>query len=760
MDSVDDALLRQKHPIETTEADEGSPCTQEIARPQPRSLKLLASLVTVYSFLLIFSWTVTCILTYRPLDWHSTTPSWGMASQITCASQTLVGGTNSEATTTFSCGQRDAEKIWLDVSQLSATRRWRLAARMIASILAVLTIPFSSFIAARAAVVYAQTADTARAFSLRKMLALADRGWWNPFILMRLVLPGGWRQSGSPLLLYAFAVCALGTLNWPLQQLLVSQETIFVATELAEPTPFLEDADITGLSQVHSVMTVGDTRAAIEYASQYASQPSIWRTPESQCNTSMSWAYSCATQYLKGGTYVSNMYTLRGNSSFVSVPANSITTGIVEDHAFRFNTTVVAEGVPADAFPDTCGGSGSFSTSSVANLSELDSAYDIPDSAKGVMEFRVCAMGDSQQFPWNLTRNRQDIEEEAYIQFNAVAMSFLTNGCHTTSWTQQIRANTTAGYFMLPNYQTNNEAGPLLETFNLSSSHDPENVMISQSEGMNIHDLNNSKVLGYDYPNPTVVASPALGPLLTATIALFGPSTFFANRANSTPTLTTTSTSVDECSDPVPFSYISETTTHDNTNWRYSPLGSCASPSNTTSFNDLNAWLTQLFANYDYPETSDVFTQAAFFANKANLGRAATVQGYSRILFKDEGTSVDIFHIRPWAIALISVIVGLHVLGLAGLTVYAGYHPTWTESFDSFAMLRIGAQIAARNDAAHRLPLLGHVRSDEMGMLDGLDGFIGEDTDTRAQDVQDAGRLVLGGRGRLRRGRQYLVFRF
>ncbi|PYH93436.1 hypothetical protein BO71DRAFT_420098 [Aspergillus ellipticus CBS 707.79] len=741
--------------METTEADEQSPCTQKISRSPPESLGLLASLVTIYCFLLIFSWTVTCILAERPLDWHASTPSWGAASQITCATQTLLGEVDSDATATFSCSQRDPSKTWLNASQLSATKHWRLAARMIASVMAVLTIPFSSFIAARAAVVYAQTADSARAFSLRKMLALADRGWWNPFILMRLLFPGGWRQSGSPLLLYAFAICALGTLNWPLQQLLVSQENIFVASFLAQPTPLLEDADIMGLSQVHSLMTIGDTRASIKYASQYDSQPSIWQTPDSVCNTSMSWAYSCVTTKTKEGS-VAEMYPLRGNSSFVSVPANSITTGIMEGHAFRFNTSVTSEEVSEDAFPDTCSGSGSFSTSTVANLSDLDSSYNIPDSAKGVMEFKVCATGDSQQFPWNLTRNRQDIEEAVYIQFNAVAMSFLTNGSHTSTWTQRIRANTSAGYFMLPNYQNNGQAGPLLETFNLSAAHDPENVMISQSEEMNPQDLNSEQVLGYDYPNPTIVTSPALGPLLTATMALFGPSTFFADRANSTPTLNTTSASVSECSDPVPFSYISETTTNDNTNWRYTPLGSCASPSNTPSFNDLNAWLTQLFANYDYPETDNVFTQAAFFANKANLGRASTVQGYSRILFKDEGTGVDIFRIRPWAIAFISVIIGLHILGLVALTIYAGHHPTWTESFDSLAMLRIGAHIAQRKDLGTALPLLGPVRCDETGMLDHLDGFVGEDPD--ALDSHDAGRLVLGGRGRWRRGRGYLVF--
>jgi hypothetical protein len=83
-------------------------------------------------------------------------------------------------------------------------------------------------------------------------------------------------------------------------------------------------------------------------------------------------------------------------------------------------------------------------------------------------------------------------------------------------------------------------------------------------------------------PNPTIVSSPALGPLLTATIALFGPLTFFSTQANSTPTLPNiASESLDQCSDPVPFSYVTHSYTSDNNPWpwRYKGLGTCASHS-------------------------------------------------------------------------------------------------------------------------------------------------------------------------------------
>ncbi|GLA91357.1 hypothetical protein AtubIFM57143_003379 [Aspergillus tubingensis] len=656
--------------------------------------------------------------------------------------------------------------------------------------MAVLTIPFSSFIAARAAIVYGQAAGHKRAFSLRKLLAVADRGWWNPFILARLFSAGGRRRLGSPLLYYAFLVCALGGLNWPLQQLLVSEVTILVESLPSKVTPLVSDADITGLSQVKSIETVGDTRSLINYATQYDSQPNIWRTPDSVCNSSMSWAYSCVSNSNQGGI-ATQFYPLRGNSSFVSIPVNSATTGIISDHAFRFNTSVASEEVSDESYPDSCGGPGSFSASTLTNLSSLDASYNVPSSADGMMEVKVCALGDSQNFPWNLTRNRQDISEEVYIHFNSVAMSFLTNGSRIASWTQRIRANTTAGYFMLPNYMNNYQTGPLLETFDLATSFDPENIIVDQEESMDgknslsffyerrYRDTSQAasipglfmpyrgtyfkrqgcslQVARYGYPDPTPVSSPALGPLLTATKALFGPSTFFANRANSTPTLPNiTSLSLDECSEPIPFTYLSNTNTEDTTSWRYATLKPCASDTNSTYFNDLAAWLGQLFANYDNPQTTSVFTQGAFFANKANLGRASTEQAYRRILFKDDGTSVEIFAIRPWAIAFLSTIIGLHLVGLVIMAFYAGLHPTWTESFDAFAMLRIGVQLAERKDVRAQMPLLGNAETEDTAILDRTDGIIGEDID--AVETENVGRLVVGGHGQVEKGKRYLVF--
>ncbi|BCS01428.1 uncharacterized protein AKAW2_51769A [Aspergillus luchuensis] len=87
---------------------------------------------------------------------------------------------------------------------------------------------------------------------------------------------------------------------------------------------------------------------------------------------------------------------------------------------------------------------------------------------------------------------------------------------------------------------------------------------------------------------------------------------------------------------------------------------------------------------------------------------------------------------------------------------YAGLHPTWTESFDAFAMLRIGVQLAERKDVRAQMPLLGNAETEDTAILDRTDGIIGEDID--AVETENVGRLVVGGHGQVKKGKRYLVF--
>ncbi|KAL5343266.1 hypothetical protein BJX70DRAFT_355027 [Aspergillus crustosus] len=92
--------------------------------------------------------------------------------------------------------------------------------------------------------------------------------------------------------------------------------------------------------------------------------------------------------------------------------------------------------------------------------------------------------------------------------------------------------------------------------------------------------------------------------------------------------------------------------------------------------------------------------------------------------------------------------MGVELLGLWGLAVYAWIYPRWTEELDGLAMMRIGNVLAGDGI---RLDLAG-TRRQEIGMLQDLPGRIGD-----SQADQPRGRLGLGAQAPLRRRRAYEV---
>lgn len=128
---------------------------------------------------------------------------------------------------------------------------------------------------------------------------------------------------------------------------------------------------------------------------------------------------------------------------FAAFPFN-ITTGTKRYHAMRFNSTLECEPLSKDDFPMDCPGNKPYNTSiEVRNTTSLS-------------QLRICVPGTWGTSPWTLSRNRQDIEEEVYLQF-------LDDSDENASSTVRCSSATTRGFFELGNYRTNGAYGPLLE---------------------------------------------------------------------------------------------------------------------------------------------------------------------------------------------------------------------------------------------------------------------------------------------------------
>jgi hypothetical protein len=112
----------------------------------------------------------------------------------------------------------------------------------------------------------------------------------------------------------------------------------------------------------------------------------------------------------------------------------------------RLNSSVHCEEIDRADFPSTCPGENPFAVS-------LRRANDT--------NIRVCVPGKIGTFPWTLTRNRQDIAEELYLDLFDGDPTSSVNFKNITA-TIKCEAKTTRGYFELGNLRTNETYGSLL----------------------------------------------------------------------------------------------------------------------------------------------------------------------------------------------------------------------------------------------------------------------------------------------------------
>ena len=147
---------------------------------------------------------------------------------------------------------------------------------------------------------------------------------------------------------------------------------------------------------------------------------------------------------------------------FVTAFPNNTNTGVLREHIMRLNSTAQCKAIDETAFPDTCPG---VDPLVVSYSSEVTSSYSRP----GNFSIDVCVPGNLSASPWTLSRDRQDITEDIYIKvhvdyqvYEIWGSSFSANG-PPANFTVHCMANTTRGYFELPNWSNDFTPGPLLE---------------------------------------------------------------------------------------------------------------------------------------------------------------------------------------------------------------------------------------------------------------------------------------------------------
>jgi hypothetical protein len=134
---------------------------------------------------------------------------------------------------------------------------------------------------------------------------------------------------------------------------------------------------------------------------------------------------------------------------FVAALPNATTTGVLRHRLMRLNSTVDCDQIDTSSFPVSCEGQRPFSAS-----------YNWTEGPA----IRLCVPGERGLYPWNLSRNRQDITEDFYLDISGLAPAFGNkNTAYNTSLTLHCSAETARGYFELGNYRNDLRPGQLLE---------------------------------------------------------------------------------------------------------------------------------------------------------------------------------------------------------------------------------------------------------------------------------------------------------
>jgi hypothetical protein len=366
-----------------------------------------------------------------------------------------------------------------------------MAVDVLNSVAGLVTIPVLSALLAQGAVVFGQRQRSEQFLSLPDLFALADRGWTSMGVLWSSMNRPEKEDTGQTIkmawyyLLPGAALILIGAIQQPLRQILVPTETIQVATcgDLAympgcanqsrewyanyyTPVNYatigfdIEPAQMAGIYYQDILPRITSDLASLSVDED---QPYIWSDhvtaqmlkslnsdergdPRTGFANLGNWIFESATfPAPKDGNWDDSRFFVAG------LPSN-VTTGILREHAMRLNSSVACEKINQALFPSICPGEEPFTASF---------------NVTGDINVQICVPGNLGVFPWSLTRNRQNITEEMYIDILDLGFYGEMGEMPDEEWNGTLRCEveTTRGYFELGSLRNNNTYGPLLETW-------------------------------------------------------------------------------------------------------------------------------------------------------------------------------------------------------------------------------------------------------------------------------------------------------
>ncbi|KAJ4311815.1 hypothetical protein N0V94_007757 [Neodidymelliopsis sp. IMI 364377] len=715
-----------------------------LLRYRMRTLWLLA----FYVPLVILPWVFTCVLSTRPINGSSYVNQQGFLAK-----------------------------------EIKSIRNWKTAVDVLNSIVALITIPFLSAVLAQAAVVFCQRQHAGQFLSLKDMFALADRAWTNPGELWRSVRSSTKRKemgtkSSGPFLLLAAALIIIGAVQQPLYQILVPMETVVVTS--CSDTRFrystrndthcqdgirinystlgtdIEPAQLAQIYHNNYLPRVASDLAAIGLDEE---QNNIWSDTMSSRAWSNRFTGDYSARYEKYRSLRSWLPSFHYDEKtplptfFVTGFRTNTTTGVLREHLMRMNSSVQCKEIEKSTFPSPCQGENPF-------VARLQKSKDT--------DIRVCVPGKVGAFPWKLSRNRQDITEEIYLDlWDGDLSGWPSPSFRNISGTIRCEVKTTRGYFELGNSLNNDTYGPLLDQWpNYEQMRNDFNdfVELDSDEGTSYIPTESDNFAGdeafYTYTGVPSMQWRTSGPLMTSAIAMFGNTSWLHNVIRYSANTTYESRNMDKlewdrlCAG-MPYGGLFGA----HSRGFPSPAQSCRGiensistgyrPNSMTLLDIIHEWIEGFVpAEYKRELTSaeTLLHISLYIANRALLtfnsprvsgqGDSFDLNFKGRVIQNAPGQSVQKPVVSTTAVIILSVLMSLQLSGLAYLAYYIYRVPTWTGAFDAMAIAQIGASV--RNHDV--LPPLGPVTQRDRDALRTVDALVGID---HTQDLLSVSRSSL-----------------
>ncbi|KAJ7720621.1 hypothetical protein B0H16DRAFT_1335984 [Mycena metata] len=696
-----------------------------------QSSAFIVFFVLCYAAMAVIAWTATCYLSFKPIG----AKHYGV--DVLYKQNNGYGDIDPQA-----------------YHQLYVQREeWFRAARVLASIVATLTIPVVTAVCTCAAVAFHQR----KRLTLRQTMMLADKAWIDPGTWLRLLIVDGRRSIASSFLFAAIFLNLLGAIIAPLQQLFLSTATI--------KTPIwpidINQVDIMDhFDNQAPLFDFGETTALLR--DRLGSTGTT--TPQAQL-----WSRNttCDSLLTEGNCLIPDNHYSFGNISqledpfFTQLPSG-FSTGLIRQFAPRINSTARRENITQEEFPQGCDTLPGAFYVKYENVSALN-------TFPGFM-FEACMPANVSASPWKATRDRQDFSEVLYLAVNLTTAGGWDARVPLGTFFARITVNTSAGFFELPNYINGGIPGPLLAddpTVHAPGKCDvdcePQTYLSNISRRAKPNTNSNEAVFNETYNLQT---NPNKGPLLQNALALFGFGSFIDLRTRE---MQSNSFGIDnatalqayrsyQCTGGmVPFLPLLRSEFGEEQIGN--PVDGCSrlldpEPANSAQL-EIMYYLSSFVSNTDdaFPgeRIANTFSAAAFLANQVwmLLGPLGVVEPGLTVDY-DLGADMQIPVISLTGIIVVSAVLGLFLLVLLSVALYAWRTPTWTTTLDAFAMLRIGAAVGAPlrpardSDEAENERWLLFPRNGAAGVaaLDQLPGWVGDAL--HAEGSEAVGQLALG----------------